>query len=326
MLLGLVDQLVQERRRPEADGDLLALDDLQRLGGVPAIHEHRARVPVERQLEAAEAGDVGHRRGHQQGFRAAAAPVLEGALEAGRPGVVRMQHGLGSAGGAGGVEDQLDRIGIHHRLRHRPLALGEHRLVAVGTGRLAAHRAEQAQLRQIRRQTLHHRGVVEVAVGARKERRLDRRVGEHEGDLGIPVDRHDRRHHQSQQAGRQVDDRGLAPVGQLEADHVAGHQATALQGAGQQAGIAEQLADPAGHAFEDMGDLLRVACGHGRGPLGDGLVLPLAAAGIAGQARLVQANLAATDIFAHAYILLLTTCGCARSSLKRTSASTRRNG
>ncbi|MNE33422.1 hypothetical protein D3C80_1270910 [compost metagenome] len=115
MLFGLVDQLVQERRGAEADGDLLALDDLQRLGGVPAVHEHRARVQVERQFERAEAGDVGDRRGHQQHLRRAVRPVLEGTLEARRAGVVRMQHGLGPASGTGGVEDQLDCIGIHHR-------------------------------------------------------------------------------------------------------------------------------------------------------------------------------------------------------------------
>ena len=74
--LRLIEQFMQERRRAHAGADLLPLDDVDRLGHIPALHEHGARAAAERQLHAiAEARDVRHRRGHQDAVAGLLAPV-----------------------------------------------------------------------------------------------------------------------------------------------------------------------------------------------------------------------------------------------------------
>ncbi|MCY1408215.1 hypothetical protein D9M71_235340 [compost metagenome] len=241
---------------------------------------------------------MGDRRGHQQHLRRAVRPVLEGTLEARRAGVVRMQHGLRPAGGAGGVEHQLDRVRVGRRQFRQGLLFAQQLLVAA-RATVEAHADQQTQLRQFAGNPPHHFGEVEAAIAPREEHRLGAAVGQHVGHFGVAIDRHDGHDHQPEQAGGQVDDRRLAPVRQLEGDGIARPQSAPVQRAGEMAGVAQEFVDAAGFAIEDMGDAAGIDAGDLGGGLGDAAPHPFAAAGVALLQRRVLAYLPAADVVTH---------------------------
>ncbi|MCY1404314.1 hypothetical protein D9M71_195200 [compost metagenome] len=218
---------------------------------------------------------------------------------------MRMQHGLGPPGGAGGIENQFDGIG-GHRLRHLDgLVLREHCLVAIRTcitrpGSGHPHLGQCLQLRQFCRQAVVHGGEVEAAVVAGEEHGLGRAIGQYVAHLGITVNRHDRHDHQPKRAGRQVDHGRFSPVGQLKRQHIAGHQPPTLQGTCQQPGVVQQVIDPARLAVEDVGNARRVLRRDGQRRLGDGTPHPLAATAVTQLRVVVQAHAPTTDVLTHA--------------------------
>ncbi len=105
-LLGQPQQPVEHGRHHVGVGDAVLLDQLERVGRVPSLHEHHAHA-------------VGQRHGERVDQRAAVVqragaqvPLAGAGLVPGRVGeplepgrvVRRAQHALGSAGGARGVE------------------------------------------------------------------------------------------------------------------------------------------------------------------------------------------------------------------------------
>ena len=177
-----------------------------------------------------------HRRRHQRRVAGANAPVRGGTACRTRQAVVRVQHGLGAAGGARRVENELDRVGRHAlERRQRRLFLHQGRQVVGGAG-FALHRPHVLQLRQPGPHALHHLQVVEAAETLRHEDGLGTAVGQDQLHLPVAVDRNDGTQHQPQPAGRQVDQHGFQPVGRLERQHVAGAQASCGQRRRQPAG------------------------------------------------------------------------------------------
>ena len=116
----------------------------------------------------------------------------------------------------------------------------QQRFVVVRAPLFGTHRRNDPQLRQIRLQAPRHGRVVEAAPHLRHEEAARAGCRQNPQQLAVPIDRHDRIAQQPQQVGREIDDGGLDPVRQLEADDVAVAQADLLQAAGKRLRFTQQ--------------------------------------------------------------------------------------
>jgi len=133
-----------------------------------------------------------------------------------------VHHALGLAGRAGGVE-KLDDL-----VRFRP-AGGEHRpgirvLLQPGVQQrrleIVADDEQVLQLRQGRAELPRHRRMVVPPEDARRHQRLCVREIEHEGELALAEDRHQRIGTDAKAQAGDVQAVELPPVGKLEGQHV----------------------------------------------------------------------------------------------------------
>ncbi len=143
---GRLEHVPALRGHADERGDPLALDDLERPLGVPAVHHHQLHARREaRQHHRHQAGDVEQRHDQDQDRRRG----LAGRCRAPRPGAVR--RGLARPLDGDPAAEAHERLGDGPVGRHRPLGppggagrVQDHHVV-VGAGRLLGHRRPQRE-------------------------------------------------------------------------------------------------------------------------------------------------------------------------------------
>ena len=125
----------EERRRPDHEGDAFGLDELQRMFGIPPLHQNgpHARDPREEHA-VEEAGDVGQRRRHEDGVVRAESVDIAHELRLVGQAPLGVEHGLRRPRRARGEEgdSEIARAGSR-RVRSDWSALSE-QPVDVGRG------------------------------------------------------------------------------------------------------------------------------------------------------------------------------------------------
>ena len=129
-----------------------------------------------------------------------------------------VQHTFRPTGGPRCVQDHPHRIRIQCRQLDR-------RRVRRGQRSAAAHHDDFGRRIHLADDPVHHRRVVVSSENRWHEHHPSVRVIEDEQQLAIPQRRQDRVHHHSGHRRRQVNDRGLMPIGQHQRHHAAGRHA-----------------------------------------------------------------------------------------------------
>ena len=291
-------QVGQERGRCHREARALGADHLDRLLRLPDILQHRAGFEHDRHHQAVhEAGLVRHRRGHQHhglGVQVQAAGVGD---DVGHGGVGRMHHALGLAGRARGVDQlgdvvrtgaagaqDLGRIG-----RLFPLGAAEQGLEAVGAFAIDDH--ELLQLGDAVLEAARHLLEVKAAEPLGRDQQLGLAMLEHEAELALAEDMHQRIDDRTDARAGQVGQRELPPVGQLAGHDVVLAHAQAVQADGhpvrhlRQLAVAEALDLTGLGAIGGQRPLVRTGRDAGIELVVDGAVVPEALFDHAGAAR-----------------------------------------
>jgi hypothetical protein len=152
--------------------------------------------------------------------------VLDEALRRGQHRVGGVHDGLGLAGRAGRVDQLHDLVGLGTRHR-QPLLFGagqrravEERLLERGLAR-ATHCEDVLHAGQVGADLAHHRHMVEAAPQGGDDSHLGLAEAQHEAQLALAEDRHQRIGDGADAVAGEEQRRELPPVRQLEGDHVA---------------------------------------------------------------------------------------------------------
>ncbi|MEA3220799.1 MAG: hypothetical protein OZX49_01914 [Immundisolibacter sp.] len=207
-----------------------------------------------------------------------------------------MHGALGLAGGAGGVEQLDDGVGVRPAAGEFgigvelvfPAGFEQHAVEAVRP--VVADRQHALQMRQLAAQAGQHGRVVEAAEAVRHHQQLGLRELQHERQLALAKNRHQRIADRADAQARQVQRHELPPVGQLEGHHVTRLDAQAKQAERHAVGAVLQLQvrqarGKAGDAVVvDHGQAVRVAVRDLVEHVGQQAIAPQAGVGHGGDA------------------------------------------
>ena len=196
--------------------------------GAPDVHQHARGAAHPRHVEGpVRAGDVRHRRGHEDDVGRSDRPGLGHRAHAIVEGVVVVEDALGTSRRPGRV---------HHHHRGSRVDRGKvvvarwserQRVTPLHAGRpVAANDDDVLHRRQLRPESLEHPLMIVLAEHLRDEHQLRPAVLQDVAHLRLSIDRRDGVEHEPAPPRRERDDGSLDPVGQLERHDVAGCEAT----------------------------------------------------------------------------------------------------
>eukprot|EP01136_Pigoraptor_vietnamica_P000419 Opistho-1_new@25714 len=242
-------QVGEEGCGRHGEAHALGVDRRDGLLRLPDVLQHHRGLQHDGHHEPVhEAGLVRHGRGHEHHVAGAQAQALRVGHDVGHGGVGRVHHALGLAGGARGVDELGHVVGAGPVLLQDlrgiglllPCGAGQQRLEAVGAA--AADHHHLCQVGQAGLQARGHLFEVEAPEARRHDQHLGRTVPQHERQLALAEDVHQRVHHRAEARAGQVGQRELPPVGQLTGHHVVAPHAQPRQADGDAVGHAAQLA------------------------------------------------------------------------------------
>ena len=159
-----------------------------------------------------------------------------------------MHDALGLAGGARGVDQLGDVIGPRARARKNLGRIGltlpggarQARLEAVGA--LTAHRQYMLQMWQLASEARHHLRMIESSEHLGHDHDLGFAMTEHEGELALTKDVHERIDDRADARAGERGERKLPPVGQLHGHDIVATHTQAIQTHGDAIGHGGHLA------------------------------------------------------------------------------------